>query len=221
MAKILLVSILLVVVYQFDELAHAARVVLDRLSGRRTPRLVAETDHYVGTALTIACLPLLLNLIFVSEQELPVKLALVAGAYLIFAVLATGVGVFARRLRHRRHYNGVTMAFSAVSLVGTLFHPSLGMVPWHAGRERATYAKLAFLLSLPVLLGLAFQSMYGTGYREEFSAYLDMLVVVMIGGSFMYIVINFLERYFKSHRVSVSGYFRVALGLGVALLLLA
>lgn len=221
MIKSIILSLLLVFVYQFDELASGAHAIWARIRHKKYHRLAAETDHYVGTALTIALMPLLLNYAFATEGDLVPKLLFLFAVYIIFALLMTGVGRFVSELEKSRRYHGFTMVIAAGMVVGRMFVPHIAYVPWETGRERLTYAKLAFLLSLPPLLGLAFKYAYGTtSYETEVSNYFDALIIVMIGGLFINFVIHALEHYFARANLSMMGYFRIVVGIGVALLLL-
>lgn len=221
MAKILLFSILLVLVYQFDEVVRGVLHIMRRVLKQKLHYVIRDSDHYVGTALTIATMPLLLYSIMASEQELIVKLIWLACVYLGFAVAAAGLGYFLGQIRHLKTREGYDLAFSALGVVGGLFHPSLNMVPWHAGRERMTFAKLAFLLSIPAVLAALFKIYYDQSmYQAELSEYLDVLIIVLIGGVFINITISALEKYLKTNNLGIFSYFRIAAGLGVAFYLI-
>lgn len=221
MTKSILLSLLLVFVYQFDELVRGVHSIWGRLRHKKYHRLSADTDHYVGTALTIALMPLFLNYALASEGALMSKLIFLFAIYLIFALLMTGVGRFIHELEKSRRYHGVTMLIAGGMTIGRLFIPSIAYVPWETGRERMTYAKLAFLLSIPPLLGLVFRAVYGAySYEGEVSKYFEALIIVMIGGLFINIIIHALEHYFKRVNMGIMGYFRVVAGLGIALVLL-
>jgi undecaprenyl pyrophosphate phosphatase UppP len=221
MGKVILLSMLLVLVYQFDELVRGVLHLIRRLLRHKHRDVIRDSDHYVGTALTIATMPLLLYTLLLSDIPLAGKLLWLAIVYLAFAAVSAGVGYFARQSHRLRHQHGYTLAFSAMGLVGGLFHPALNMVPWHAGRERLTYAKLAFLLSIPALLGAAFKSYYDSiNYYDEWGQYMEVLIIVMVGGLFINIIIHVLERYFKAHDPGILGYFRIVAGLAIAFFLL-
>jgi hypothetical protein len=221
MTKTLILSLLLVFVYQFDELVRGLRVVVWKLMRKNYHGLGRDTDHYVGTALTIGLMPLLLNYALTAEGDLGPKLLFLFITYSVFALLMFGAGRFLRELGKARQYHGFNMAMSTASLVGGLFHPGLRYVPWDTGRERLTYAKLALLLSIPPLLGLIFRSVYDANtFEGEVSKYFDALIVVMIGGLFINIVIHGLERYFKRTNISMMGLFRIVVGVGVAFFLI-
>jgi undecaprenyl pyrophosphate phosphatase UppP len=219
MTKVLLLSILLVVVYQFDELVRGVLRIIQRLMRHKHKLVIKDSDHYVGTALTIAMMPLMLYEVMLSDNSLTSKLLWLGGLYMAFAVIATGIGYFLRQLSHLRTEQGVSMVLSAAGIVGGMFHPSMSLVPWHAGRERLTYAKLALLLSVPALVGAAFKSYYDN-YQPALSEYMEVLIIVMVGGLFINIATIFLENYFRTHDLGVLSYFRIVAGLAIALVLL-
>jgi hypothetical protein len=221
MIKSIILSLLLVFVYQFDELARGVHAIWSRIRHKRYHRLAADTDHYVGTALTIALMPLFLNYALASDGALAPRLIFLFGVYFTFALLMTGVGRFMHELGKSRRYHGITMLIAGGMTIGRLFVPNIAYVPWDTGRERMTYARLAFLLSIPPLLGLVFRAVYGAySYEGEVLKYFDALIIVMIGGLFMNIIIHALERYFTQTNLGMMGYFRIVAGIGVALFLL-
>lgn len=221
MTKAIILSILLVLVYQFDELMHMVFMMFKRFRHKRAGAVFHEIDHYVGTALTIALMPLSINYVLLSDWELSTKMLVLFLTYAGFAVAAAGVGRIVQEMERAKKYGGLMSAIAVTQVVGGMIHPVLHQVPWRASRERVTYAKLAFLLSLPPLLGLIFTRIYDTYlYDHEFLEYINVLIIVMVGGLFINFTIRALEKYFARVNMSVMGYYRIVLGITVALFMM-
>jgi hypothetical protein len=220
MAKIILLPILLMVVYQFDDLVRALHFVFSRLRRGKYKQLVLDSDHYVGTALAIAGMPMALNFLLVSEQPLGTKLLIIAGLFLLAATLTFILGTVLPRLRHVHHYEGVSAFVTTTYAIAGMFQPMFRTVQWHGGRAQGELGKLAFLLSLPALLGFGFKWFFGQyDYQDEFIKYMDVLIIVMVGGMFIHLVISPARRYLGSRHMGMMGLMRVVVGLGISLLL--
>lgn len=218
MTKILLLSILLVLVYQFDQVVEMVYLMFKKISRGRVDWVVKKSDHYVGTAVTIATMPLLLYSVLVSDELIIIKLLWLAGIYLVFAVVAGGVWYFIRQAKHVVQQKGSALVFASMSVLGGLFHPGIALVPWPDERDRLVYSRLALLLSLPALIGAAFKFYYDN-YVAELSHALDALIVVMVGGLFINIIVKFLEKHFRYSNLGLLSYLRVLAGFVVAVVL--
>jgi hypothetical protein len=218
MAKILLLSILLVLVYQFDQIVGMVYLMLKKISRGRVKWVVKESDHYVGTAVTIVTMPLLLYSVMVSNETMLSKLLWLTGIYFLFAVVAGGAWYFIRQAKLATRQKGGALVFAFLSVIGGMFHPGIGLVPWPSDRDRLVYSKLAFLLSVPGFFGAVIKFYYDN-YLAELGDVIDSLIVVMIGGLFINVVVKFLEKHFRVTGFGLLSYARVLAGLGVAVIL--
>jgi undecaprenyl pyrophosphate phosphatase UppP len=221
MVKMLLLSILLVFIYQFDELVRAAHSVRHPLRHKNYEQTLLDSDHYVGTALAIAGMPLALNFLLVSSLPLGVTLFIIAMAFLMTSLLTAGLGVFLRRIKYANTYQGVSALVGYAYALSGFFHPLMRTMPWHTGRGHKDLSRAMLLFSLPAILGFWFKAFFNTyGEPGAFMRYIDTLIIVMVGGSFMFLVIEVLTRYFHRHRMPVLSLYRVALGIVITCVLL-
>lgn len=221
MIQSIILSILLVLVYQFDELVCMLVVGFNRLRNKQHLHHNRNNDHLVGTALTIALMPLLLNQVLLSDWKLSAKMLVLSLTYILFAIASAGLGRVMHELHQAQKYQGLTVFIASAQVIGGMFHPVLHQVPWRGGEERLTFAKLAFLLSLPPLAGLAFSWFFEVYYFDSgFIEYINILIIVMVGGLFINFTIYALEKYFKRANLGVLGYYRIVLGLSVAVYLI-
>jgi undecaprenyl pyrophosphate phosphatase UppP len=217
MNRIILFSILLVAVYQFDDLVKMLHYLARKIMRQGYKQLYLDSDQYVGMALAIIGMPLALNYFLISEQSLQVKLLIMALMYLVFTILASGLHVFNKRLKHIETYGQfVGMAYA----VAGLFHPVMRTVPWHGARAAKELVQFAFLLSIPPLVGWFFKFYYDNNlYQTEFVKYMDVAIIVMVGGLLINITIKALDKYLSRARLNFLGYFRIVLGAVITLLL--
>ncbi|HYC79743.1 MAG TPA: hypothetical protein VEC17_01830 [Candidatus Binatia bacterium] len=217
MSRILLFSILLVVVYQFDELLKMLNYILLRVTRKEYRKLVLDSDRYVGTVLAIIGMPLALNYLLVSDQPLQMKLLIIAFLYVLFTILASGVTVFNKRLKHVEQYGqlvGMTYA------VAGLFQPVIRTVPWYSGHATKELAKLGFLFCIPAFIGWGFKTYYDNNlFETEMVKYMDTAIIVMVGGLFVIITVKSLEKYLSKANLNYLGYLRIVLGAVLSVIL--
>jgi hypothetical protein len=217
MAEIITLSILLVLIYQFDEVVRVLYLAVSKARHKRYKDVLPDTDQLVGTALGLAVMPFLLNYLVTSDKSLLFNLMVLGCLLLGFSVAAVIAGFFTRKFSTLPHYHNMSALVSASYSVAAVFAPVLRMMPSFGGRAGKQFAKLAFFLSLPVLFGMLI-SIYFSG--EQFSSYMDILIVVMIAGAFMHFTANFLKSYVYRNRIDMMGLFRIAFGLGVAFVMI-
>ena len=88
------------------------------------------------------------------------------------------------------------------------------------GTKRYVATEFSFFMSIPVMFGASFLKLvkFGFHYTAAEATYLILGMLIAFGVSLL--VINFLLGYIKKHDFKVFGYYRVALGILVAVLYL-
>ena len=88
------------------------------------------------------------------------------------------------------------------------------------GTKRYVATEFSFFMSIPVMFGASFLKLvkFGFHYTAAEATYLILGMLIAFGVSLL--VINFLLGYIKKHDFKVFGYYRVALGIIVAVLYL-
>lgn len=219
MIKILLISSLLGIVYQFNELVRLLLNGLSRITKRKY-NISLHTDQHVGTAMAIIGMPIILNYLFTSGQKLSESLFFIAAVLILFYVLCVIIHVLLKQTSHLNYYNGASGIISVGYTLSAIFHPILRTMPWHAGREAKMLGKLALMLAVPVVGGLILRNIFEPDiYQNRFAKAWDVALVVMVGGIFILITTRALKKHFKRSKMPIFGYYRVALGLVVTWIL--
>lgn len=223
MARIVLISILLTLVYSWEELKQAVRVLFYRLLRQKRPTryYTLHLDQFVGTLVLLATIPISLAYFLASQENFLAKLGWLALSLLVISLAAAGSGIFLRRLQYLKAYEGfnkiVPLTFSVAGFVSPFFQlfNSSAILP------RNVLAKFAFFLSLPPLAGLFLKHLVNSSSPQAFLPHQDILIYILVVALFMRLVIEFLERYFRLYRLEkLFSYFRVILGIILAVLIL-
>ncbi len=223
MLKILLVSLLLTLVYSWEEFKRVLRVLFFGLVLKKDPGRYykAHLDQFVGILIMLATIPIGLAYFLASNGSAFNKLGILALGLFAVSLVAAGSSIMLRRGKLISEYGGIAklvpITFSLAGLVSPLFR-SFGNFE---ALPRRMLAKFAFFLSLPPLAGLVFKYL-NSASPEVLVPNLDLLTLVLVAALFARIIIDFLERYFHLYRLeNLSSYFRVVLGIILATVLLA
>jgi len=222
--KLLLFSILLAVVYSWDDVV---RLILTILYGlfRRDPLhyYQSHTDHLVGPIVMVAVLPITLVGLLASGPLSLKTFAVAAITLLIVSILAAGSGVFVRRMRAfsdtETSKKSAAFVYAALGLLSPLASPMLiyEILP------RADLARITFWLALPPLTGLAIA--YGNRVTEapaQLLPNLDALTILLVIGLIAILAIKMLSRAFHSYRInSLFSYLRIILGIILAVVIVS
>ncbi len=207
-------------VYQFDDVVRFLHLVWHRLTRSRFPHIPhphLDSDHHVGTTLSIAAMPMVLWYLLSSGRTIGGSLLVMAAVLLSFVLFSVAMEFFVVRMKAHGHISAY--AAMVIALISAS-QPILRAVPWQAQRARKSLSKLAFLLSVPVVAGILLKAYYGRhSSDDDFSRYMDILIVVMVAGMFINIVTNELRRYVRRHNVGILGLFRVAAGVAITVFL--
>lgn len=222
MLKLLLVSLLLTIVYSWEEFKRAFLTVLFGLLKKNPGRYYsAHLDQFVGTIVMVAAVPLGLVYFLGSRQALPNKLFWLFAGLLAISLVSAGSAIFIRRLKIVGQAAGAEKIIPLVySLLGFL-SPGFQVFTGVGSHQRRALAKLAFFLSLPALAGLVIK--YLIGYAappNQLLPNLDVGIVTLVGALIIRIVVEFLEQFFRLYRLeTLFSYFRVVLGIALAAIL--
>lgn len=214
MSRILLVSILLTVVYSWEEFKRALFVffkgfLLRRDTGRY---FAAHVDQFVSMAVIFVTVPLGLSYLLLSGIQSDTTYLYAGFALVLVSVVAFLAGTWAR----------FSLLGKSLSLT-SVFYPKLASFAEAGGLPRLAFVKFATLLSLPAFIGFLTRH-FSTAVlpKTELLPSIDLLVAVLIVALFARICIDVLERHFRSHRLKkVFGYYRIVLGIILAAILLA
>jgi undecaprenyl pyrophosphate phosphatase UppP len=216
MVKLLLFTILILFVYQFDDVLRGLHLAVSKIRNKKYKQLVLDSDRYVAMAMTIIGMPLALNYMLTSDHSLGLKFLYIGLTFLIFGILISGIGIFMKRLKHLSYYENVNMFAGSIYAIAGLFHPVMNYVPWHSGRDRVGLARFAMLLSIPPLVAILFRAYYDQySFQAEFLRYIDVLLVVLVGALFMLLTIRMLSRFLIHSNLNLAAYMRVVIGIGI------
>lgn len=216
MTRLLAVSILLTVVYSWEEFKRAVRVLFYRVVIRKRPLFgdhgAVRVDKAVSTLVIFATVPAGLMYLLAGPGVMWQKVGILAVALVGVSMIALASSVLMKKS------NVLSAGFSAVSL----FYPLAGVAGGAAVLSRRMLAKFALYLSIPPAAGLLlrFTTIY-SGPPEEILPNLDILIMVLMGALFAQIAAEFLSLHFRLYKFTkLFSYYRVALGVLLAWFLL-
>lgn len=218
MLRLLAISVLLTIVYSWEDFRQMIRVLAAGLLKRDPGHYyLSRLDQLVGTLVLLATIPFGLAYFLVSRQPLGYRLAMLAMQLLAFAVTAAGVRTLLFWMNETSDSAGPARYVPLVLALGGMFSPVAHLFSG-SPRYRGTLAKFAFLMSIPPLVGLLLQGLLR--YSSPTGNYLpnlDLLVGFLVGALFIRITIEFLERYFRLYRLEgLFSYVRIVLGIALA-----
>ena len=224
MINILTLSILLTLVYSWEEFKHTLKTLIRVVIYRnRNPieYYQGNLDKFVGTLIMIGAVPIGLTFYLTSGQPSLYKLGWLALILFTISLIASGSGIFLRRLQRSKHYEGtekmIMTGYSVLGLISPIFR-MFGGLDRSNGR---TIAKFAFTLSVPPLIGFAFKYLSDNSVHPSLIPQIDVLIFVLIVALFAQIAADFLNLHFRSYGLrKLSHYWRVVLGIILAAILL-
>ena len=217
MTRILLVSLLLAVIYSWEELKRAVRVIFYRLVFGKKKLFgkdgAIRTDQIVSTMVVLATLPVSLTYLLASGDDPWRKLGTMALVLLGVSGVAIFSGVMTR---------GLNLLQAELSFSG-LVSPMMSVVSGAAVLPRKLLSRFTLYLSIPPAVGLIMR--YVANYSAasaDLLPNLDVLILVLVGALFLQIAASLLERYFRLFVFHILfSYYRIALGVVLAWVLLA
>lgn len=217
MIKLILLSILLTVVYSWEEFKRAARVLLYGILRKQKPltAFAGHIDEFVSLAVIFATVPAGLMYFLASSQNFFQNLLWLSVTLLSVSAVAAGAGTFARRLRYASLYSGADKIFPVAFSLGGFVSPVMSAFSNAAYLPRKTLAKFAAIMSIPPLAGLALKRANGAT-DPMLIPNIDALIVVLVGALFIQIISGALKDFLGSYRFrKLSAYFRIVLGIAL------
>ena len=214
MARILAISILLLVVYSWEDLKWILRrLAFSIFKGRNDPgkrTRALKLDERVGILVLLATVPIGLFYFISQADNLFAKLAWIGGILVALAIVAILSEILLRRTQVTTPLVGIV----------SLFSPMFATVAETAYLPRKVLAKFALLLSLPVFGGLLIHRVSSLA-PESLVLRLDLLTIVLVGSLLLRLTVELLEYYFHLYNLEkLFSYYRVALGIALAIILL-
>ncbi|OGE81321.1 MAG: hypothetical protein A2826_02065 [Candidatus Doudnabacteria bacterium RIFCSPHIGHO2_01_FULL_43_23] len=216
MFKLILVSILLTLVYSWEEIKRTIFVLFRGATKNDTRGYYAyRIDQMVGTLIMLAAVPIGLTWLLASEGSLLPRLGWLALILLVISLLATGTGIFVRRMRMARGTEGAEKMIPIAFAVLGLFSPLFQSVNNFSGLPRSVIGKFAFTLALPPLAGFVIKSVNDSVVTEAaLLPHLDALTILLVVALIIQITAEFLRQFFRAYRLEkFFSYFRVILGI--------
>lgn len=223
MLRMILISILLTVVYSWDEFRRSVWVLLYGLFRKKHPLKYYsyKSDKLVGTLVMLATVPVGLTYILFGSGNTWNKLAWIGSGLLLISLLAAGSAVLVRRLRYLGAYEGVERIIPITFSVAGLLAPIFRLFTDFTTLPRKVLVKMTFFLSLPSFLGLSLERLNRNAVPAELLPNMNLLLEVLVAALFVRITVEFLEQYFRLYRLNrLFSYFRVVLGIVLASVLL-
>ena len=213
MQRLVLLTILLTVVYSWEEFRYVLHVLWRKIRKQKTFRPKNfETDSIVSDLVVVCVLPLNLAFILLAPGELMPKLLILAVELLIISLILKGVAEYHWRQRFTSHYTGgdkiVAIVYSLIGLVAPM-----GNFVYHATHTGAKIGKHMFTLIAPLLIGVGIVWAVHNLGEDQFQKQLDQLIMIAVLGLFLNATINILEHMFRVKVVGMSGLMRVLLGI--------
>ncbi|HYE22563.1 MAG TPA: hypothetical protein VD998_03170 [Verrucomicrobiae bacterium] len=214
--RLLAFAILLAIVYSWDEIVDFLLKTTKLFSGQKIYATSSNyiNDEQVTTILLLFAIPLSLISFLSWDYALEAKLMALAIQLLLMGLLATGGRKFWRRIRDNEDYTGWEKLGLAAYALSGLASPIMHLYSGRAKSSSEALGKFAMYLSLPAIAGLLIAQISERDMLTgEILPNINSLIVVMTGGLFIIITINFLERYFRLYRFHLLNYMRIILGI--------
>ncbi len=180
--KILALSILLTLVYSWEEFKYTLRALVRGLIFRNqnpVQYLQGNIDKFVGTLIMIATIPIGLTFYLTSQEPSVYKLGWLALILFAISLVAAGSGIFLRRLRYTQQYEGTeAVIMTGYSILG-LLSPAFRMFGGLDRSNSRTIGKLAFTLSIPPLIGFGFKYLADNSVEQVLIPQIDALIFVL------------------------------------------
>lgn len=223
MIKIILTSILLTLVFSWEECKRAFRTVIFGLLRRRDPKKFysQHLDRFVGTLILLATIPLGLTYFLLSSGNFFHRLWVLALQLLVVSLVATGSEKFVFWITESKktqgHEKTIPIIFAILEFFSPIFHPFSGL----DGQQRKILASFAFWLSLPPLAGLLLGLIHGEVTKNGGLPQIDAGIALLVGSLFIRITVDFLEAAFRLYALEkVFAYYRMLLGIVLIALML-
>lgn len=221
MNRLLLFSILLVVVYSWEEFKYTLRALARGFARNKNNNLftTAHLDSFVSSLIMLTAIPIITANLLAININLTKTLFTLAWQMIAVSIVASMAGMLIRIMR-AYGFAGTTgdkTLIIATTLVGFAlpFRIATG-----SAVERKILARFAFLLSLPLIIGLALRLANGA-LSSDILPNMDLLIRVMVIAMFIHIVVNFLESHTRHYRLgNLSVYFRIVLGIVITTILI-
>lgn len=225
MAKILLVSILLMLVYSWEEFKYSAKFFLRFLiyRNKRSPASYPKAiDRFVSMSISLAVIPIGLAFFLEAHTFSAKNLILLAASLLGVAMVAWFSAFVTKRLAGLSYYEQMGAGALAAYELASLVSPTMRWFADFDLLERKALSKFALYLSLPAFVGLALKFILGQSYIDaRFMPALDVLIQILVMALIINVAIAFLEKNFRAHRLTkVSHFFRILLGIVLATVLI-
>lgn len=157
--------------------------------------------HPVGVALALIIVGVIFILVERRRKDTPAKMNTV---YEISWLIALGIGGF----------QVLAAVFPGVSRSGATILGALLL-----GVSRAAGTKFTFFLGIPVMFGASLLKLYRLHYMPDASEWLILAIACVSAFLVSVLCIRFLMDYVKSHDFEIFGWYRIALGVIVLLVL--
>ncbi len=207
---------MLTAIYSWDDVVHGLLFLISKKSRRHLKHkfFFSSNDHNVTVMLMFFAIPLSLIYFLNSSGSLFFKLNLLIIELLAIAILAKGMVIFQKRIKHMNHYHGLekigALAFASAGFIS----PTFRLFYRHATNAPELVAKFALYLSLPMI---AASIIAWFGPRDVITGDLlpnmNSLLAVAVGGLIILITIKAIEQYHKLYKFDLVPYARVLLGI--------
>jgi len=213
MDKLILVSLLLAVVYNWEEFKRLLRVVAYRLVYGRVPpadavgRFQPGQDQIVRLVVTVAVLPIGLLYLLNGPGELTGRLLAVLAQLALVVVVCLASDALALTSPLTKNYTAMDRILLLLVMVAIRFLPARGGI----GRGSKILAKFSLTLAAIVAAGLILDR--ALIMNDAPQPVRESLIAAAVGLMFAYLLTGVLARVLHSSQLKFSGFLRVALGV--------
>ena len=211
MIRLIEATILITVVYSWEDLKRTLVWSMRSILRQKNKTYTSNNyDQIVGTALVLATLPANLVYLLLGEGALMIKLLVVLSELLLIGLLVEVVEVFIHLANAQPHQTGIWVMISSV-LIGAA-QPTVRLAGQIISHKELFTSYLRHLI-FPILFGIGLKFWVDHYGSDVVAAHSDTLVGIAVAGVVINVTIELLERFFRRHRIPLSAYFRIVLGL--------
>ena len=221
--KFLLFAVLMTVVYSWEEITDSIRAGFNKLIGKGKGRKTGgyESDHFVSTTILLAWIPVSMVLFLASDGRMSSKLGWLIAQLLLINLFMRGFLIFKNRMNKMDRYSGWEKTGLVFYSLAGLILPTYRMFYYDSYYNERLVAKFAGILMIPALAGLLISMFFPSlpNIQTDILPNINQLIVVMVGGLFILITIEFLEKFLIVHPFRLFSFVRIVLGLFAVVIL--
>jgi hypothetical protein len=216
MGKLILLSILLSMIYSWEEIKKTLYVLARARFAKHIPKHYLEhhADQIVSTAVLLFAIPFTLSFHLVSSQNLLSSMLWIILELGAINLITRGLVRATRKLSHGRLYDEQYKFITAGSAVLGFVSPTWNALSALPSLEKKALTKFTLSLSYPLLVGIGLKFLVNSvGADFPIMEKLNALIVIAVIGLFLEVITSSLSAHLHRNKISLTSFARILLGI--------